>query len=91
LGNAQVGKRRRAQRNGNGIDMDAIEKALGLLNDLSDWIDDEREQADAMIGKLGQSDVMCSRSYVLKDVGQKVDAIKTQIAKMIITPPPPPG
>jgi hypothetical protein len=71
--------------------MDAIEKALGLLNDLSDWIDDEREQADAMIGKLGQSDVMCLRSYVLKDVGRKVDAIKTQIAKMIITPPPPPG
>jgi hypothetical protein len=71
--------------------MDAIEKALGLLNDLSDWIDDEREQADAMIGKLGQSDVMCLRSYVLKDVGRKVDAIKTQIAKMIMTPPPAAG
>jgi hypothetical protein len=71
--------------------MDAIEKALGLLNDLSDWIDDEREQADAMVGKVGQSDATRSRSYALKDVGRKVDAIKTQIAKMIMTPPPAAG
>jgi hypothetical protein len=70
--------------------MDAIEKALGLLNDLSDWIDDEREQADAMVGKVGQSDAIRSRSYALKDVGRKVDAIKTQIAKMI-NPPAPAG
>jgi predicted NUDIX family phosphoesterase len=61
--------------------MHRVEKVLTALKELQSWIDEERDDARAGEGSFAHQDPAIVRGKALRDVSQKIDELKTKVAK----------
>jgi hypothetical protein len=50
------------------------------------WINNERDKAESMVGKLPKQDPCTVRSYVLKDMQKQIEAMWRCVEEVLNTP-----
>lgn len=66
--------------------MSKLTKVQSLFLDAFAWVEQERNDAEKLVGKLPPQDPACVRSYVLKEVGERLDKLGIRVVEILETP-----
>jgi hypothetical protein len=62
------------------------ERVESVFRDYLMFLENERTKTEAMAGRLPPQDPCCVRSYVLKDVAERISRIMDIVANILETP-----